>query len=110
MCLYQILVSNVKLHFMFVEDFAIADLVSKQKQVFDRLDEPFPFKCLFKTKNRLTFEEPPSLFHIQVQWRLSAGGARTLPENHVYAPLSNRWEAKQLYSVPDSVKSHIPHD
>lgn len=52
---------------MFVEDFAIADLVSKRKQVFDRLDEPFPFKCLFKTKNRLTFEKPPSLFHIQVQ-------------------------------------------
>lgn len=42
---------------MFVGNFAKADLVSKGKQEFDRSDEPFPFECLFKNKNRLTFEK-----------------------------------------------------
>lgn len=75
---------------MFVGDFALADPVSKGKQGFDRSDKPFPFECLFKNKNRLTFEEPLPL----PRFKYNEGfllGAQMLPENHVYAPLSNMW-------------------
>lgn len=61
---------------------------------------------LYKNKNRLTFEKPLPL----PRFKCNEGfllGAQMLPENHVYAPLSNMWEAKQLYPMPDPVKSQI---
>lgn len=59
---------------------------------------------LYKNKNRLTFEKPLPL----PRFKCNEGfllGAQMLPENHVYAPLSNMWEAKQLCQIQSRAKS-----